>query len=146
MSLARPQEKMSKSSPNEKSRILITDSADDIERKIKAAVTDSEAGVAYDPEKRPGISNLIDILYYTLDDESLSRDDLVRDVQTKSAFKGLMTGVVTRKIAPLRDLYLEFMAPENEHRLRALADEGAMRARQRADATMGRVREVMGLS
>src|ERR1700743_2678831 len=120
MSLARPQEKMSKSSPNEKSRILITASADDIERKIKAAVTDSEPGVTYDPEKRPGISNLVDMLYYMLD-ESVSREALVADVQTKSAFKGLATGIISQKIAPIRESYLELMAPEREHRLHETA-------------------------
>jgi tryptophanyl-tRNA synthetase len=145
MSLARPQEKMSKSSPNEKSRILITDSADDIERKIKGAVTDSEPGVRYDPERRPGISNLIDILYYILD-ESVSREDLVADVQTKSALKGLATGIISQKIAPIRESYLELLAPEKAQRLGELADEGGVRARARAKATMTRVRSVMGLS
>ncbi len=144
MSLARPQEKMSKSSANEKSRILITDSADDIERKIKAAVTDSESGVTYDPERRPGISNLIDMLYYILD-ESVSREALVADVQSKSAFKGLATGIITQKIAPIRESYLSLMAPEKAQQLHEMADEGAKKARSRAEATMSRVREVVGL-
>jgi tryptophanyl-tRNA synthetase len=145
MSLARPQDKMSKSSPNEKSRIIITDGADDIARKIKAAVTDSEPGVTYDPERRPGISNLIDILYY-IQDEAVSREALVADVQTKSAFKALATGIIADKIAPIRERYLGLMAPGNEGRLGDIADEGGARARARAAATMTRVRAAMGLS
>ena len=136
---------MSKSSPNEKSRILITDSAEDIERKIKAAVTDSEPGVTYDPERRPGISNLIDMLYYILD-ETISREALVADVQTKSAFKALATGIISEKVAPVRESYLGLVAPEQAHRLGELADSGAVRARARAEATMTRVRSAMGLS
>ena len=84
-------------------------------------------------------------MYYILD-ESVSREALVADVQTKSAFKGLATGIISQKIAPMRESYLGLMAPEREHRLREMADEGAMIARARAEATMARVREVMGLS
>jgi tryptophanyl-tRNA synthetase len=147
MSLTRPaREKMSKSSTNEKSRILITDSLEDIQRKIKAAVTDSEARVTYDPVKRPEISNLIDIVYYMLDDETLSRETLVKDVQSKSAFKAMMADIINEKLAPIRDSYLELMVAERGHRLREIADEGAMKARERAESTMSRVREVVGLS
>lgn len=53
---------MSKSAPDASSRILLTDSDDDIARKIKRAVTDSEARIAYDPQSRPGVSNLLAIL------------------------------------------------------------------------------------
>jgi tryptophanyl-tRNA synthetase len=64
-SLTDPALKMSKSHPNEKSRILLTDDKDTVHQKIKQAVTDSiETEIAYDPETRPGISNLIDLLYY----------------------------------------------------------------------------------
>jgi tryptophanyl-tRNA synthetase len=64
-SLTDPALKMSKSHPNDKSRILLTDDENVIRNKIKTAVTDSiETEITYDPETRPGISNLIDILYY----------------------------------------------------------------------------------
>ncbi len=60
MSLAEPERKMSKSDPNANASIFLLDRKDDIIRKFKRAVTDSEATIAWD-ENRPGIYNLINI-------------------------------------------------------------------------------------
>ena len=62
MSLKDPTSKMSKSDPDAGSRIIVTDDADTIVSKVRRAVTDSGARVAYDVERKPGISNLLDIL------------------------------------------------------------------------------------
>ncbi|KAG1768978.1 tryptophanyl-tRNA synthetase [Suillus occidentalis] len=62
LSLKDPTSKMSKSSPDAKSRILLTDTASQIQSKIRAAVTDSIQGITYDPDGRPGTSNLLTIL------------------------------------------------------------------------------------
>ena len=62
MSLADPSKKMSKSDKNKKSRITLADDKNDIYAKIKRAVTDSEGNfISFDPAKRPGLSNLIQI-------------------------------------------------------------------------------------
>src|SRR5688572_2162175 len=53
---------MSKSSPDVASRILLTDTPDQIKRKFQRAVTDSTPGITYDPINRPGVSNLVTIL------------------------------------------------------------------------------------
>ncbi len=60
MSLSEPDKKMSKSSTNENSYILVMDPPEVILRKFKRAVTDSEGGVYRSPDK-PGVSNLIEI-------------------------------------------------------------------------------------
>ena len=52
---------MSKSDNVELGRINITDGPDLIRNKIRKAVTDSVSKIEYDPENRPGISNLISI-------------------------------------------------------------------------------------
>ncbi len=52
---------MSKSDEDTRSRIELTDSKDVIHMKIKKAVTDAIPHITYDPDGRPGISNLIDI-------------------------------------------------------------------------------------
>ncbi|PPQ78363.1 hypothetical protein CVT25_011646 [Psilocybe cyanescens] len=62
LSLKDPSSKMSKSAPDASSRIMLTDSGAQIERKIKGAVTDSIQGITYDPVNRPGISNLLTLL------------------------------------------------------------------------------------
>ena len=60
MSLAEPTSKMSKSDPNQNAVVYILDSKDDIMRKFKKAVTDSDAEVRYS-ESKPGVSNLMTI-------------------------------------------------------------------------------------
>lgn len=54
---------MSKSAVNPKSRILLSDTRDEIALKIRKAVTDSDTRITYDPVGRPGISNLLRILH-----------------------------------------------------------------------------------
>ncbi len=60
MSLAEPTAKMSKSDPNQNAVVYILDSKDDVMRKFKKAVTDSDAEVRYSEDK-PGVSNLMTI-------------------------------------------------------------------------------------
>ncbi|MEY3164840.1 MAG: tryptophanyl-tRNA synthetase, partial [Actinomycetota bacterium] len=62
MDLLHPTNKMSKSTDTDAGIIFLTDSPADIEKKFKRAVTDSDNVVAYDREKKPGVSNLLDIL------------------------------------------------------------------------------------
>ena len=61
MSLQEPEKKMSKSDPNPNAFILILDEPDVIVRKLRRAVTDCEGVIAFDPEKQPGVSNLLSI-------------------------------------------------------------------------------------
>ena len=60
-SLKDPTQKMSKSDDDPRSRILLSDSNEAIAAKIRHALTDSVGDISYDPQKRPGVSNLIDI-------------------------------------------------------------------------------------
>ena len=60
MSLAEPTAKMSKSDPNQNAVVYILDKKDDVMRKFKKAVTDSDAEVRYSEDK-PGVSNLMTI-------------------------------------------------------------------------------------
>ena len=61
MSLRDATTKMSKSDPQEVSRIELSDSPDIIKTKIQKATTDSEKHISYDPQNRPEMSNLINI-------------------------------------------------------------------------------------
>ncbi|KAJ4439141.1 hypothetical protein ANN_15098 [Periplaneta americana] len=60
-SLRDPSKKMSKSDQDPRSRIEITDTPEDLLEKCKKAVTDFTSEVTFDPEKRPGVANLITI-------------------------------------------------------------------------------------
>ena len=60
MSLTDPNKKMSKSDINERSRINMSDSKNEIANKIKRAVTDSQGNlISFDAENRKGLSNLL---------------------------------------------------------------------------------------
>ena len=61
MSLQNPESKMSKSDPNQNGTLYITDKPEILRKKIMSAVTDSDGEIKYDPDAKPGISNLINI-------------------------------------------------------------------------------------
>lgn len=147
MSLTDPTMKMSKSHPNPKSRILLTDPEDVIRSKIKAAVTDSRGGVSYDPAQRPGVRNLVDMLYYcTNDKDHVTQEDLAKDLDGLSMreFKDRVADGVEATIQPIRERYDACIG--NEKILEEVASEGAERARQNATATLMKVRHAVGLS
>ncbi|MEX2625689.1 MAG: tryptophan--tRNA ligase, partial [Ilumatobacteraceae bacterium] len=62
MDLQDPTSKMSKSSSSESGCVYLTDPPEVVTKKFKRAVTDSETDVRYDPDAKPGVSNLLDIL------------------------------------------------------------------------------------
>ena len=61
MSLTSPEKKMSKSDKDQNGCVYMLEKPEDIMRKFKKAVTDSEACVRYDKENKPGVSNLMQI-------------------------------------------------------------------------------------
>jgi tryptophanyl-tRNA synthetase len=144
MSLTNPKKKMSKSDTNDKSRILLTDSREEIRKKIKAAVTDSEEGVTYDPDNRPEIANLINLLLHLENDDSLAPRDLIQDVTSKAALKDKLTDTIDAHLEPIRERYNELISPDESDYLFDVAEEGAEMARASAEETMQKVREAVG--
>ena len=141
MSLKEPTSKMSKSDPDGSSRILVTDDADTIRRKVRRAVTDSEARVAYDVERKPGISNLLDIL-------AVFTGNTVEELADRYAGSGYgqlketVAEAVATGLAPVREAYLGL----GDDEVQRLMDEGAAEAGERAERTMLEVRRLIGLS
>ena len=146
MSLNDPTTKMSKSHANANSRILLTDSEDVIRSKIKAAVTDSEGPASYNPSERPGVSNLIDILYHCKKGEGhASPKDFAGALGNPSMreLKDEVADAVNATVKPIRVRYKEFVS--DEKLLRDVAIEGADRASRSAATTIVRVKKAMGL-
>ena len=112
MSLTDPTSKMSKSHKSERSRILITDTPDEIRAKISSALTDSHAGISYDMATRPGISNLLDILSI-FDAQQRTPAELANAYsQTHPReFKGMVADSVTQGLHGIRSRFLESVAP-----------------------------------
>lgn len=147
MSLREPHKKMSKSDPNPKSMILITESAEAIHQKIKAAVTDSMTDhISYDPENRPGVSNLLEIMSH-FDERRRTPEELAREHE-HSALSSLKERVAESVVHGLTGVQAEFeriMAADEGRYLDHVASRGAEKARQSAQETMALVRQSIGL-
>lgn len=144
MSLTDPTSKMSKSHELARSRILITDTADDIKAKIASALTDSVPGISYDTVQRPGISNLLSILSI-FDKEQRSPDALskvYRDTRPR-VFKEMVSDAVICGLDGIRTRYMNLLADENRY-LDHIVAEGSKKARQNAEETMAAVRNAVG--
>ncbi|EKJ67913.1 hypothetical protein FPSE_11922 [Fusarium pseudograminearum CS3096] len=145
MSLNDPTSKMSKSHKSEKSRILITDSPENIKAKIGSAKTDSIPGIAYNQAERPGISNLLDILSI-FDIEGRKGVELAEqynDISPKQ-LKDMVTDAVVGGLAGIRDKYLELL-DKGDGYLDSVERIGAQKAQKSADDTMQIVRDSVGL-
>jgi tryptophanyl-tRNA synthetase len=142
MSLTDPAKKMSKSDPDPDSRIELRDLPDEIRRKIRRAVTDSEAEVRFDEERKPAISNLLTI--YSLFAE-VPIPELERRYAGKgySEFKRDLAEVVVTALYPIQQR-LDELAVNPGIVVRTL-QEGAAKARELAVAKMAVVRERCGL-
>jgi tryptophanyl-tRNA synthetase len=146
MSLIEPTKKMSKSDPRPKSRILITDSRETIHSKLKSALTDSTEGVSYDREARPGVSNLVDLIYHFDPSGATSPEELAQDLKHMSmrALKEKAADTVDKSIKPIRERYEELMGGDQKE-LTTHAENGAQAAEAIAEATMQRIRNAMGM-
>ncbi len=143
MSLTNPLQKMSKSDPSPKSRILITDTPDIIKTRIKTALTDSVSGVTYDQADRPGLANLVDILT-SFDPKNRTSAQLAEKMKGYGIadLKQVVAQVLCDQLAEIRDAYQTVRPKHGE--LQAFADVGAEKARQNAAETMRMVYDAMG--
>ncbi len=143
MSLTDPSKKMSKSDPSDKSRILVTDAPDVIARKIRVAVTDSNDSVSYDPDARPGVSNLISILagFDPLGRHPAQLAEKMEGYKVQD-LKQAVTDVLCSELAGIREGYHKFLPQAAE--LEAFARAGADKARASAGKTMEAVYQAVG--
>lgn len=148
MSLTNPLKKMSKSSPNHRSRILITSEESEIRQRLRGAVTDSQYAVTYDPEERPGVANLLDLLSQC-DPAARDPQDWARRLAAEGAnlgdLKQAAADAVARELAGVRERYLDFLARKGGRWLEEVEELGAEAARDSAAETMRMVRDVVGL-
>jgi tryptophanyl-tRNA synthetase len=140
MSLTDPTSKMSKSDPSPKSRILLTDTTDQIMKKIKAAVTDAGSEVAYDWENKPGISNLLE-LFALFTERSV--EDLAGEYADAGygAFKLAVGEAISQGLRPISE---SFSALSSNDVASLMATNGEI-ARGRAELEMVPVRRAVGI-
>lgn len=140
MSLQDPTAKMSKSDANSKATVFLTDTTDEIVKKIRSAVTDTGTELRFDWKEKPGISNLLEIFAYFT---GRSIDDLVSEYHDGGYgdFKLAVAEAVAKGIEPIREAY-EGMSDDEVSKVMASSAE---RAADSADATIEVVKEAVGL-
>ena len=143
-SLRRPEQKMSKSDFDERSRIDIMDDENTIRERISKALTDFNSQVTYDRQQRPGVSNLIDI-YAGISGQSIETivKEAQRDNLNTGAFKKQLAQLIIEHFRPKRLEYLKLL--DDRSHLLSILENGRERAREIADKTLNEVKDVMGL-
>lgn len=141
MSLSSPENKMSKSDPDQNGCIYIMDDATVIQRKFKRAVTDSDAHVAYDMEKKPGISNLMQI-YASCTGSNYTQIEEQFSGKGYGDFKSAVADAVIETLRPIREEAKRLM--ENKDYLQSVYRDGAERASKKAYRTLSKVYKKVG--
>ena len=139
-SLAEPDKKMSKSDTNVNAFVSILDGRDDIIRKFKRAVTDSDSRVAYG-EGKDGINNLMNI-YACFTGKTMEEIEREFDGRGYGDFKMAVGEVTADALAPLQQRYRELMADKGY--LEGIMKAGAERASRIARKTMSKVYRKLG--
>ncbi len=141
MSLTDGRSKMSKSDPNEGSRITLLDPPDMITKKIKRAKTDPVMGLEFGNPERPEADNLLS-LYALL--SGRSRESAASECASMGwgAFKPLLAEATVEALRPVQESYADLR--HDPATLLAVLAEGRERARLVADETLQRVRQALG--
>jgi tryptophanyl-tRNA synthetase len=140
MSLTEPTKKMSKSSENENSYILVMDRPEDIMRKCKKAVTDSDSRVIRSAEKQ-GVTNLITI-YAAATGKTPEAVEEEFAGKGYGAFKPAVGEAVIELLRPIRERTLELL--KDKGALEALYRQGAEKAGKRAERMLAKVHRKIG--
>ncbi len=142
MSLQEPTRKMSKSDP-EDTFIALLDDPDVIRRKLKRAVTDSDGEIRYDPENKPGVSNLLSIMSALGAGEI---DALVSELsgQGYGTLKNRVTDCVIAALEPLQAEFRRLIADKGY--LQGVLDENAKTATYLATKTLRKVQKKVGFA
>ena len=140
MSLQDPSKKMSKSDENVNSWVAILDSKDDIIRKFKRAVTDSETVVRYSQDK-PGISNLMGI-YSAVTGKSIEQIESEFEGKGYGDFKLAVGEAVADELAPIKAAYDKIISDKGE--LERLYRLGADKAERVARKTYFKAMKKVG--
>ena len=144
MDLLDPASKMSKSDEVGNGRVCLMDKPEDIMRKFKRAVTDSETGhcVYYDAEKKPGVANLMQI-YSVCTGKSFEQIEAEFDGKGYGAFKPAVGEAVVEMLRPIREEAEHIM--RDKAYLEGIYRAGAERASYVAERTLRKVYKKVGL-
>ena len=134
---------MSKSDKDFKNRIELTDSPDVILQRIKQALTDFTSAVTYEPENRPGVSNLI-LIHSLCTGKSFEDICLENSHLNTGQYKLVVAEAVIEHLRPIQARIKEYM--DDSLYLSQVLKEGSDRAINIACKTIVEVKEAVGLS
>lgn len=141
MNLQDPTKKMSKSDIETKGTIFLLDSEEIIRKKIMSAVTDSDNKVYYDPEKKPGISNLLTI-YSALSKKSISE---VEEIFKDSNYGNLKKEVANLVVSTLLEIQKKYQEYLNSGSIDTILDKGRKVVEEIAKKKYEEVAKKLGL-
>jgi tryptophanyl-tRNA synthetase len=139
--LQEPERLMSTSRGAPQGVVRMIDEPEVIRKKFKTAVTDSGRDVKHDPEKKPGVSNLIEIM-------AVATGESIRDVESRydgtgyGQFKEDVGEAVVTLLAPFQERYRDLRADDAQ--LQRLLAQGAAKAAEVANPTVARMYDRMG--
>src|SRR3954453_23524822 len=136
-----PTAKMSKSAANEAGLISLLDDPKVTAKKIRSAVTDSEREIRYDPEAKPGVSNLLTI------QSAVTGSDIDKLVEGYAGrgygdLKKDTAEAVVEFVTPIKTSFDDLLADSTE--LEGILAAGATRANEVSAKTLNRVYERLG--
>jgi tryptophanyl-tRNA synthetase len=143
MNLQEPSVKMSKSRGAESGTVLMLDPPETVRKKVRSAVTDSGSEVRYDPEEKPGISNLIELM-------TVVTGDSIQDVEARyhgsgyGQFKSDVADEIVALLEPIQARYAEVRGDQVE--LERLLAMGAEKARALSGPTLAQMYERIGFT
>ncbi len=141
MDLQEPTNKMSTTMSSEQGAVYVGDAPDVIRKKFKTAVTDSEREIRYDPERKPGVSNLLEIM-------SVATGEPIETLEQRfqgAGYGDLKEAVgesVVELLTPIRERFEALR--EDERELQRLLAVGADKARRAAEPTLELMVDRMG--
>ena len=141
MSLQDPTKKMSKSDENVNAFVAVLDDPDTILRKFKRAVTDSDACVRFDPENKPGVSNLMAI-YSTITGQTMEEIEQEFEGKGYGDFKPAVAEAVIEELRPIQERFRQFIG--DKAYLEQCYKDNAPKAQRIARKTLQKVMKKVG--
>jgi tryptophanyl-tRNA synthetase len=138
--LVDPAAKMGKSTSTDAGVVYLLDAPEVVRRKVMRAVTDNGGEVRYDPRRKLGVSNLLELLAACSGDEPAALAGLFRSY---AELKGAVADAVIATLRPIQARHADLRADPGY--LDEVLATGAARARERTAATVRRAREAIGL-
>jgi tryptophanyl-tRNA synthetase len=138
--LQNPLKKMSKTEESPQGTILLLEPPESVARKIKRAVTDPGNEVRYDPDEKPGVSNLLELLGAAT---GRSPEAAAAGYNQYGPLKADTADAVVEMLRPIRERYTELAA--DLPGTAALLEKGAAKAQAIAADTLGRAQRNLGL-